>query len=116
MGVSCIETLACSVQKREAKACLEAAGKMLKVHAAGRIPLNRKEDEIYKVCLPPGAPPSFTMTVQQMDTCLSRLAQKEGPLDLASCSHPEDMCMYHRHHTHVHQRAAVPRSAFAQRV
>ena len=38
-----------AVQKREAKACLEAAGKMLKVHAAGRIPLNRKEDEIYKV-------------------------------------------------------------------
>ena len=37
------------VQKREAKACLEAAGKMLKVHAAGRVPLNRKEDEIYKV-------------------------------------------------------------------
>lgn len=38
-----------NVQKREAKACLEAAGKMLKVHAAGRVPLNRKEDEIYKV-------------------------------------------------------------------
>lgn len=37
------------MQKREAKACLEAAGKMLKVHAAGRVPLNRKEDEIYKV-------------------------------------------------------------------
>ena len=44
------------MQKREAKACLEAAGKMLKVHAAGRIPLNRKEDEIYKVCTPSRSP------------------------------------------------------------
>ena len=39
----------CVLQKREAKACLEAAGHMLKVHSGGRIPLNRKEDEIYKV-------------------------------------------------------------------
>lgn len=38
-----------TLQKREAKACLEAAGHMLKMHAGGRIPLNRKEDEIYKV-------------------------------------------------------------------
>ena len=37
------------LQKREAKACLEAAGHMLKAHSGGRIPLNRKEDEIYKV-------------------------------------------------------------------
>ena len=37
------------MQKREAKACLEAAGHMLKAHSGGRIPLNRKEDEIYKV-------------------------------------------------------------------
>ena len=37
------------LQKREAKACLEAAGHMLKMHAGGRIPLNRKDDEIYKV-------------------------------------------------------------------
>lgn len=43
------EVLSSAVQKREAKACLEAAGKMLKVHAAGRVPLNRKEDDIYKV-------------------------------------------------------------------
>lgn len=50
------EHLACALQKREAKACLEAAGKMLKVHAAGRIPLNRKEDEIYKVRLSPLRP------------------------------------------------------------
>ena len=28
---------------------------MLKVHAAGRIPLNRKEDEIYKVIILPCA-------------------------------------------------------------
>ena len=47
---------ACILQKREAKACLEAAGKMLKVHAAGRIPLNRKEDEIYKVATLPSRP------------------------------------------------------------
>ena len=67
------ERLACAAQKREAKACLEAAGKMLKVHAAGRIPLNRKEDEIYKVCTLQDALPGVGMSRQQMQAWKSSL-------------------------------------------